>query len=66
MKTILAVAIAACALSGPSTAEEITLVEAEGARITVVAESIRFAAEGHYASADMVLTQVSDGARHPI
>ena len=66
MKTLLAVAIAACALSGPSRAEEITLIEAKGTRVTVVAGSIRFGAEGHYASADAVLTRVSDGARHPI
>ena len=66
MKILLAVAIAACALSVPSTAEKITRVEAKGARVTVVAESMRFGAGGHYATPDMVLTRASDGARHPI
>ncbi len=55
MKILLAVAIAACALSGPSPAEEITLVEAKGSRGMVMPESIRFGAQGHHASADMVV-----------
>ena len=66
MKVLLAVAIAACALRGPSMAEEMTLVEAKGARAAVVGESIRFRTEGHYVSADMVLTHASDGTSHPI
>jgi hypothetical protein len=66
MKTLLAVAMAACVVSGSSRSEEITLVEANGVRAAVVAESIRFGADGHYAGADVVLTRVSDGARHAV
>jgi hypothetical protein len=65
MKLLLAAAAVACALSGPSRAEEITLVEMGAARFAYVAETIKFWARGEV-SADVVFTNMSDHVRQPI